>query len=158
MTSVQQIVQAAQEQHGWKAEEVRIDEVERLRRGDCAVFTAASNARMSSFQASYALLKGALVTGPKIAATLLSGCGDAPADWQAEIIARFVPGVGGQVLTASSNPGALRRIKSTGKTFSEPSVSGNVVTFYVLEPEAFIISKVVATRDAGDVKVQVTEL
>lgn len=156
--SMQQVVEAAKNEHGWKAEEVRVDEIERLRRGDCAVFTAASNAKMSSFQASYATLKGSVVAGPKAAATLLASCGEAPAEWQAEIVARFVPGVGGQVLTSTSNPGALRRIKSSGKTFSEPTVSGQVITFFVLDPEAFIVSKVVATVEKDDVKVQLTEL
>lgn len=157
--AIQKVKQSAQADHGWKNDQMRVDEVEALRRDDCSFFTAASTATMSSTQKNYAVVKGAVVTGKNAAATILAQCGkDAPALWKAEVVTRFAPGLGGLVLTNDSNKAAIRRVKAAGKFFGDPKAEGDSVDFYLLEPEAFVVSHIRATRTGDTLNVEHVDL
>ena len=83
------------------------------------------------------------------------GAGAGP-EWQAEILSRFHPAIHGVVVTEQQG-GAVRKIKAKGKVFGPPAVIDGALNFYVVEPEANIVSQVKATL--GDtVQVEVTQL
>jgi hypothetical protein len=138
---------------GWKANEVRVDPVPELKRGKCSFFTAAQTARPVPFMPTYAALDNdAVISGsdPAALAKIFKSCGaDAPASWQAEIIDRFHKDLGGVVVQDEKTNGpAVRKLRSMGKTFAPPAVSGATVSFFMFDPEAFALYSVKATRQA----------
>ncbi len=158
------IANKVHDEHAWKVDEVRVDEVENLRHGSCSFYTAGHNVRPLSYQLNYALLSGDTILSVSdngAVSRILDACGaDAPAAWWAEIITRFHKDLGaGMVLTDSKrNIGAMDLIKKAEKEFMPPKLSddaGNkVVSFYLLEPEEFVVYFVKATR-AKDSKITV---
>lgn len=161
------IEQAAQAEHGWKAEEVRVDEVEDLRRGACSFYEVGHKVKPLSYQASYALLPDGAVAGigqKDAAARILDACGqDAPAGWWAEILTRFHPELGaGAVLHSEQDDAAVvRKMKEAGKGFAAPALSSEggarTLSFYLMEYEAYILYHVTATR-RGDGTLEVSKV
>ena len=163
----QKIAEAVHAEYGWKVEEVEINEVERLRRSSCAFFTTASKVRPLSYQPNYAVLRGTEVIGigdHEAASKILDVCSeDAPADWWAEIITRFHQDVGGGVVLSdeSVRPDVVRKLAKAGKSFTPPTFddSKSSVSFLLLDPEAYIVYSVKATRiPSGKVEAVKTKL
>lgn len=156
----QKIKQTAHTELDWKVDEMRVDEVPELKRGPCTFYTAAHTVRPIPTQPNYAVLAGDTVIGstdPAAVKKILAGCGaDAPASWQAEIVARFDPSLGGVVLQdETKNGGAVRKLRSAGVTFSPPKLADKTLSFFMLDPEAFIVSSVKAVRQPdGSVAVE----
>lgn len=163
------IIQAVHSEQGWKKEDVRVDEVEDLRRGSCSFYTAGHKVRPLNYQLNYAVLPGDVVisgANDKAVTKILDACGaDAPAGWWADIITRFHKDLGSGVVleNANENAGAIRKITAAKKEFAPPVFSndagGKTVTYFLLDPEAFIVYVVKATRKAdGTVTVNKTEI
>jgi len=161
------ISQAVHSEYGWKVDEVQVDEVERLRRGTCIFYTARSKVRPLSYQPNYAVLRGAEVLGVSehdAAAKILDACaGDAPPEWWAEVITRFHQDLGGGIVltNASVRPDIARKLTQAGKAFTPPSFgdNGKSVSFLLLDPEAYIVYSVKATRgSSGQIEVVKTKL
>ncbi len=155
--------------HGWKADQVRVDEVEQLRHGSCAFYTAGHTVRPLSYLLNYAVLPGETVlstSDDRVTSRILDACGsDAEAEWWAEVITRFHKDLGqGIVLTNSKqNYGAMDQMKAAQKEFAPPKfsddASGKSVSFYLLEPEEFVVYWVKATRNKdGSVTVRKNNL
>lgn len=162
-----EIAEAVHSEYGWKLEEVAIDEIERLRRSACSFYTARSTVRPLSYQPNYAVLHGTEIVGVTTGNALeniLDACGaDASADWRAEIITRFHPDIGGGLVLSneSTRPDIVRKLAQAGKIFTPPAfVNGRqTVTYLLLDPEAYIVYSVRATRTtAGPVEVVKTTL
>ena len=88
---------------------------------------------------------------------------DAPADWWAEIITRFHQDVGGGIVLTdeSVRPDVVRKLAKAGKSFTAPTFddSKSSVSFLLLDPEAYIVYSVKATRiPSGKVEVVKTRL
>lgn len=153
----QKIAEAAGAEYGWKLEEVRTDEVERLRRSSCSFYTAANAVRPLSYQANYAVLPKDEVIGisdPDAAAKILDTCSaGAPADWWAEIITRFHGDLGGGIVLSDEQvrPDITRKLMQAGMKFTPPAFGDDKqsVSFLLLEPETYILYRVQATRSAG---------
>jgi hypothetical protein len=149
------IVQKVHKEQGWKTDEVRVDEVERLRHGSCTFYTAGHTVRPLSYQLNYAVLKGDTVISlvdDKAVSKIVEACGkDAPAGWWAEIVTRFHQDLGSGVVLhdAKQNTGAVAKIETAKKEFAPPTFGNEkgskTVTFYMLEPESFLIYSVNAT-------------
>jgi hypothetical protein len=163
----QKIAEAVHAEYGWKVEEVEINEVGRLRRPSCAFFTAASKVRPLSYQPNYAVLRGTEVIGigdHEAATKILDACSeDAAADWWAEIITRFHQDVGGGIVLTdeSVRPDVVRKLAKAGKSFTAPTFGDgkSSVSFLLLDPEAYIVYSVKATRiPSGKVEVVKTKL
>ena len=163
------IIQTVHSEQGWKKEDVRVDEVEDLRRGSCSFYTAGHKVRPLNYQLNYAVLAGDVVISgadDKAVTKILDSCGaDAPAAWWADIITRFHKDLGSGVVleNANDNAGAIRKILAAKKEFVPPAFSndagGKTVTYFLLDPEAFIVYTVKATRKAdGTVTVNKTEI
>jgi len=163
------IAQAAHQELGWKVNEVRVDEVDRLRRASCSFYTAGHKVRPLSFQVNYAVLNGDKVVGSSnenATTTILDSCGlDAAPGWWAEVVTRFHPElVPGLVLQdASTDRAATRKIEAVKKEFKAPAFGNEngskTISYYLLDPEANIIYQVQATKNAdGSVSVQRNEL
>ena len=163
------IAQKAQAEQGWEAEEVRVDEVESIRRGSCSFYEAGHKRKPLPYVANYALLSDGQVIGLKdkdAVAKILDACGgaDAPAGWWAEVVTRFHGSLGAGVVLhdEQQEPPVLRKMKAAGKSFAPPALSSEggakVLTYFVLEPEAYILYHVTATRGAdGSIEVGRTE-
>ena len=153
----QKIAEAARAEYGWKVEEVRTDEVERLRRSSCSFSTAANAVRPLSYQANYAVLPGDEVIGisdPDAAGKILDTCSaGARADWWAEIITRFHGDLSGGIVLADEQvrPDITRKLIQAGMKFTPPAFSDDKqsVSFLLLQPETYILYRVQATRSAG---------
>jgi len=163
----QKIAEAAHAEYGLKANELRIDEVEQLRRPGCSFYTVGSDVRPLSYEANYAVLSGNEVIGissPNAAAKILDACsGDASADWWAEIITRFHPDLGSGIVLSDENerPDIVRRLVQAGKTFTPPAFHHNKqgVSFLLLNPEMYVLYRVEAKRTpAGSIEVVKTKL
>lgn len=163
----QKIAEAVKAEYGWKVEEVAIDEVERMRRASCTFYTARSTARPLSYQPNYAVLRGSEVIGISdhdAVTKILDACSaDAAADWWAEVLTRFHQDVGGGlVLTDESvRPDVVRKLEKSGKPFTPPKFSETKqsITFLLLDPEAYIVYHVKATRTStGSFEVVKTKL
>lgn len=163
------IIDAVHSEQGWKKEDVRVDEVDTLRRGGCTFYTAGHKVRPLNYQLNYAVLPGEVVVSgadDKAVSKILDTCGaDAPARWWADIITRFHKDLGsGLVLeNASENAAAVRKVQAAKKEFVPPAFSndagGKTVTYFLLDPEAFIVYSVKATRKSdGTVTVNKNEL
>ena len=153
----QKIAEAVHAEYGWKVDEVRVDEVERLRRQSCSFYTAVSTQRPLSYQPNYAVLTGNQVIGISYdgaVAKILDACSaGASADWWAEIITRFHPDLGaGIVLTDEEvRPDIVRKLTQAGQTFAPPAFGSDKksVSFLLLNPETYTLYRVQATRTAG---------
>lgn len=153
----EKIANIVHKDHDWKADQIRIDEVEELRHGSCSFYAVRHTVRPLSYLLNYAALSSETVLSAsedQAASKILNACGsDASADWWAEIITRFHKEVGpGVVLRdAKQNFGAMNQIKSAQKEFTPPKFSneagGKSVSFYLLEPEEFAVYFVKATRN-----------
>jgi hypothetical protein len=151
------IAKAAAEEHGWKLDEVRVDEVERLRRPSCSFYTAAHTVLPLSYQSNYALLAGEQVIGVgdgNVVAKILDGCAaGAPAEWWAEIVTRFHRDLGGGVVLRDekTKPDLVRKMIEAGKTFTTPALDKGKqsLTFLLLNPETYALYRIQATRSAG---------
>jgi hypothetical protein len=164
------IAQKAQADQGWKAEDVRVDEVESIRRGSCTFYEAGHSKRPLPYVLNYALLPDGQVVGLKesdAVSRILDACGgkDAPAGWWAEIVTRFHGSLGSGVVLHEENqePPIIRKMKEAGKSFAAPALSAEgktrILTFYVLDPESYILYHVTATRSAdGAVEVSKSEV
>jgi hypothetical protein len=163
------ITQAAHQELGWKTDEVRVDEIDRLRRHSCSFYTAGHKVRPISYQLNYALVSGDQIVGSgnqNAAAKILDACGgDAPASWWAEIVTRFHPDlVPGIVLQdPSTNRAATRRIEAAKKEFKAPAFSnesgGKTISYYLLDPESNLLYFVIAKKNSdGSITVERNEL
>jgi len=153
----QKIAEAVHTEYGWELAEVRVDEVERLRRQSCSFYTTASTQRPLSYQANYAVLPGNQVIGLSTegaAAKILDACSaGASADWWAEIITRFHPDTGGGIVLSDEDvrPDIVRKLTQAGQTFAPPAFGPDKksVSFLLLNPETYVLYRVQATRTAG---------
>jgi hypothetical protein len=151
------IVQRVHKEEGWKTNEVRVDEVDRLRRGSCSFYTAGNTVRPLSFQLNYAVLNGDTVVGlvdENAVSKIIDACGaDASPGWWAEIVTRFHPDLGSGVVLqdATTKPAAVRKIQAVKREFKQPafgSESGSkTVSFYLLEPESFAVYFIKAAKN-----------
>jgi hypothetical protein len=154
------IAEAAQAEHGWKTEEVRVDEVERLRRPSCSFYTVGHTVLPLSYQANYALL-GEQVVGVgdgSVVARILDACSDgAPAEWWAEIVTRFHGSLGGGIVLRDENmrPDVVRKMMDAGQAFAPPALDkGKSLVFLLLNPETNVLYRIEATRKgSGPVEV-----
>jgi hypothetical protein len=153
----QKIAEAARAEYGWQGEEVRVDEVERLRRPSCSFYTAANAVRPLSYQANYAMLPkdqlAGIGDGTAVAKILDTCSSGASADWWAEIITRFHADLGGGIVLtdAEVRPDIVRKMDKAGMTFAPPAFGHDKqsVTFLLLDPERYILYRVEAKRSAG---------
>lgn len=159
------IAEDVHKEQGWKTEDVRVDEVDRLKHGSCLFYTAGHKVRPLSYQLNYAVIGGATLVSladNQAPGKILKACGsDAPPAWWAEIVTRFHQDLGGGVVLADANqnPGATRKIEAAKKEFATPkfedSPAGKTVSYYLLEPESFQIFSIRATiAKDGSVKVE----
>ncbi len=160
------IAEAAAEHYGWKVDEVRVDEVERLRRPSCHFYTAAQTVRPLPYQANFALV-GDQVIGPgdgKVVAQLLNSCSaGAVPEWWAEIVTRFHRDLGGGLVLRDekTKPDAVRKLAAAGETFTPPSLDHGKLplSYLLLNPETNVLYRVHATLSpAGAVEVVRTKL
>lgn len=156
----QRIKEATATAMDWQVGDIRVDELPQLRQGACTFFIAGQTRLLVSTQLNFAALAGGqLVDGlnKNAAQEILRSCGaGAGPEWQAEILSRFHPAIHGLVVTEQQG-GAVRKIKAKGKVFGPPAVIDGALNFYVVEPEANIVSQVRATL--GDpLTVEVTQL
>lgn len=161
------IAEAAHAEYGWKPAEVRVDEVEQLRRSTCSFYTAGNTAHPLSFEANYALLPGDKVVGigdENAVRKILDTCSEGTsADWWAEIITRFDGEIGGGLVLTdeSERPDIVRKLDKAGMKFTAPKFTHDKqnVTFLLLDPERYILYRVEAKRTAaGPVEVTKTKL
>jgi hypothetical protein len=163
------IAEAAHAEHGWKPEEVHVDEAQTLRRETCSFYEVRHTVLPLSYLANYALLPDGRVVGPAgkgAAARILDGCGNgAPAGWWAEVVTRFHESLGeGAVLhDEAQDAEVIRKMREAGKSFSPPSLRSEggtkKLSFYLMEYEAYILFQVTATRQAdGTLQVSETEV
>jgi len=153
----EKIVQVVHTDHGWKKDEVRVDEVDRLRRGSCSFYTAGHKVRPLSYQLNYAVLKDdaiVSISDVKAISKIVNACGtDAPAGWWAEIVTRFHQDLGSGIilLDATQNTGAVRKIQAAKQEFAVPTfgneAGSKTITYYLLEPESFVVYLVKATQN-----------
>lgn len=165
----QKIAAAAHTERGWKPGEVRVDEVERLRRPSCSFFTASHTRRPLPYQVNYALLAGnavVAISDAKAVETVLDACGEsADAAWIAEVITRFHAKLGAGIVLADAGrrPDVVRRLAEAGQAFATPELrnadGGFTLAFLVLDPESNAVARVEAKRRAkGAVEVVKTKL
>lgn len=153
----QKIAEAAAEENGWKADEVRVDEVERLRRPACAFYAARHKVQPLSYVRNFALLGGQQIMGvgdAKGVAKILDTCsGDAPADWWAEIVTRFHPDLGGGIVLHDENTrlDIPQKLKQAGRTFVRPTLdkAKQSLNYLILNPETRVVYNIQATRSGG---------
>src|SRR5262249_12753154 len=149
------IVQAVESNQHWKKEEIRVDEIERLRQNSCSFYAVRNQARPLSYVLNYAVLPGDLVVGTgneQSVSRILATCGaSASAGWRAEIITRFHPQLGGGVVLMDDqqNAAAIRKIEAAHKEFAPPTLSADngTLTYYMLDPESFAVYFVTAVRN-----------
>jgi len=163
----QKIAEAVHTEYGWELSEVRVDEVERLRRQSCSFYTTASTQRPLSYQPNYAVLPGNQVIGlsdGNAAGKILDACSaGTSADWWAEIITRFQPDTGGGIVLSDEEvrPDIVRKLTQAGAKFTPPAFGPGKksVSFLLLNPETYVLYRVQATRTAaGAVEVVKTKL
>lgn len=151
------IAEAAADENGWEVDEVRVDEVERLRRPSCSFYTAGHKVRPLSYVRNYALLgeKQVISVGDgNVVAKILDGCSaDAPAEWWAEIVTRFHRDLGGGIVLRDENTRSdiVRKLNQAGKTFAPPTLDKGKesLSYLLLNPETYVLYRIQATRSAG---------
>jgi hypothetical protein len=160
----QMIAEAAGREHGWKADETRVDEVERLRRPSCSFYTVGHTVLPLSYQANYALIGGDQVAGIGDTAKILDACsGGASAEWWAEIVTRFHQELGAGIVLRDENvrPNVVKKLIDAGRPFQPPTLDegDRSLSFLVLNPETNVVYQVRATRTAqGSVEVEKTKI
>jgi hypothetical protein len=152
----EKIANAVQKEHDWKKDQIRIDAEQDLNHGSCSFYAVRHTVRPLSYVLNYAVLSGETVlsdSDEQAASKILSACGsDASAVWWAEVLTRFHDEVGAGIVlqNTTQNVGAIDQIKAAKREFTPPKFSedstGKSVTFYLLEPEEFIVYFVKATR------------
>ena len=157
------IAEAAAKENGWKVEDVRVDEVERLRRPLCSFYTAANTAFPLSYVRNYALFGGQVTPAGdgRVVAKILDNCSTgASSEWWAEIVARFHRNLGnGQVLVdEATRPDIVRKLSESGKSFIAPILDRKrqTVTFLLLNRETYVVYQVEAMRKTSGI-VEVTK-
>jgi hypothetical protein len=166
---VEKIAKIIQAEHGWKADEIEIEEEESLKHGSCSFYTAVSNVRMLSYLLNYAVISADTVIGisdDHAVSKILNACGsDAAAEWWAEIVTRFSQELGNGLVLKSDkeHTDAIAIIKDAKREFAPPKFSDDsgakTVTYFLLEGEAYIVYLVQATRGKdGNVTVKTTML
>lgn len=145
------------DQPDWRRSQIEINSEDSLGRPACSFFSVRYTGRMLSSVFNYAVLSNGAVIGTSddnSAGKILASCAShAPARWWAEIVTRFHRDLGsGLVLVdEKQNRGATSKIEAEQKKFVPPSLTetGGVksVTFYLLEPEAFVVYSVKATHN-----------
>jgi len=152
------ITQKVHSEQGWKTDEVRVDADDDLRHGSCSFFTARHKVRPISYVLNYAVLSEdniVSLSDDHAVSRILDTCGsDAPPVWWAEIITRFHQDLGSGVVleNATQNSAAVARITAAKREFVPPKFGSEkgskTITFYMLEPEAFTVYLVNATKNA----------
>jgi hypothetical protein len=158
-TVVSQVERAVEAQHGWKSDEVLIQEVAQIRMPPCGFFSVSHKTLRMHDALQYAVLGDGRVLSLKdkdAAAQILSACGAGTkpsADAWAEVVARFHPGLGGigsVVYDRTQAQIAVGRLEAAGKSFAPPSLTssgGKVqVQFYLMNYETGILYLVTAVR------------
>ena len=161
------IEETAAQDNGWKVDEVRVEEVEKLRRPSCSFYRAGHKVRPLSYLSNYALLGGTEIIGSgdgKIVAKILDACAEgASADWWAEIVTRFHEDLGDGIVLRDeqTRPDVVRKLREAGKTFAPPVLDRqrHSLRYFLLDPEAYVLYQVEATRnDSGPVEVTENEV
>jgi len=161
------IAEAAAEENGWKADEVRVEEVERLRRPTCSFYTAASTVLPLSQFRNFAMLAGKELVGAgdgRVVAKILDACSsDASADWWAEIVTRFHRALGAGLVLRDEKTrlDMTRKLNQAGKAFTPPTLdpSKRSLNYLLLNRDNYVLYRVEATRKAdGTVEVSKTKV
>jgi hypothetical protein len=162
------LIDAVHSDFDWKKNEIRIDEVDRLKRGPCSFYTAGHLVRPIAYVPNYAVIGGEQVlnAADKNVSKILDACGkDAPAGWWAEIITRFHQDLGAGIVleNASENSAAIRKISEAKREFMAPAFGSEkgskTISYYLLEPEGFLVFFVKAYKNTdGSVTVERTEV
>lgn len=111
---------------GWQSQDVEILPNATLNRAGCSFYTAVHKRRMDGPAIELAELPdGSVVSGAPAdvaaAASLLARCGaDAPADWWAEVVARFSGKAAGRVVKSREQAYDVGEIEKHGETFHAP--------------------------------------
>jgi hypothetical protein len=161
------ITDAATGQAGWKPEEVRVSEVEWLRRPSCSFYTASNKVIPLSYQLNFALLGDGNVLGAgegRSVARILDTCGsDASADWWAEVVTRFHRDIGGGAVLRDEHTRSwvTRKLAKLNETFTSPSLSRDhrSLSYLLLNPETSAVYRVEAQRNqSGEIEVKSTQV
>ncbi len=160
------IAETAAKEHDWNVADVRVDEVERLRRPQCSFYTAANTALPLSYLLNYAVIGNQVTTrgDGKVVAKIIDSCSiGASAGWWAEIVARFHQSLGGTQVLQDENtrPDITRKLSETGKAFSPPVLDPKKqsVSFLLLKRETYVVYQVEAKRNgSGAFEVTKTEV
>jgi hypothetical protein len=154
--NVGKIAEAARGEYGWTLNEMRIDEVERLRQPSCTFYTVGNTVRPLPYQANYALVGGKVIApgDGNVVARILDACSNgAGADWWAEIVTRFHRSLGSGIVLRDETvrPDIVRKMAAAGEKFTRPAMDKgkHSLTFLLLNPETYIVYRVQATRSPG---------
>lgn len=148
---------------GWQADDIELVAERRLDHGGCRFHTALRRKTFEAPALALAVLPdGEVVVGDDdaSAARVLEACGaDAPADWWAEVVARFARGVGGKVVRPS-NAADIEAIGQQGGAYQPPVLDtrGNArhLRFQTMHHEPRHAVSVMATLAAGVLTVETT--
>ncbi len=151
----QKIAQTVQAELAWKADEIRIDEVESLRRGSCSFFTAAQTKRPIALMPNFVVLKGddVMGAGDESLNRIVATCGaEASAEWLAEVVVRFHPQLAGSLVVdkEAGFHGAIRVIEKAGKAFMVPVLEQKTLRFFCVSVEDMQVHQVEATVRASE--------
>ncbi|MEH6420069.1 hypothetical protein [Pseudomonas sp. CGJS7] len=113
---------------GWKSEDVKILDNHALDRNQCKFFRAVHKRRMDGATLELATLPDGRVVGgdpsqgdSSAAASILSQCGnDSPAEWWAEVVARFSGKAAGRVVKSERDAYDIGEIEKRGGHFAPP--------------------------------------
>jgi hypothetical protein len=160
----QKIAEVAAEENGWKVDEVRVDEVEELRRPSCSFYTADHTVRPISYLSNYALLGQQQVLGAgdgSRVGKIIASCSDgAPADWWAEIVTRFHHELGEGVVLQDkeTRPEMTRKLAEAGKPFAPPTLDRKThsLSYLFLDPETYVLYHIQA-RPAPNGSIEVVK-
>jgi len=158
------IAEAAHAEYGWKLDQIRVDELEELRRPTCSFYTAGNTVRPVSYEGNYALLPGNHVLSirdEQAAAKILDTCSEGTsATWWAEIVTRFTGDLGGGLVLSDENerPDIVRKLAAAGLKFTTPTFGDNKrsVSFLLLDAEHYVLYRIEAKRSA-DGKMEVAK-
>ncbi|MEN4903164.1 hypothetical protein [Luteimonas sp. TWI1437] len=147
---------------GTHGEDIEILRNTRLNHAGCQFHTALVKDRFDAPERALATLPDGTVVAAGDAAglaRLLSTCGaDAPADWWADVVARFADAVEGKAVHAR-NAADIEAIAALGGAYAAPSLertgAGAVLRFVAIAYEPTRAAEVVA-RLQGDAAIEVT--
>jgi hypothetical protein len=164
---MRKIEETAAKDNGWNRDDVRVEEIERLRRPACSFFSAGHKVRPLSYLSNYALLSGTEIVGSgdgNVVAKIVDSCANgASADWWAEIVTRFHQDLGDGIVLRDeqTRPDIVRKLREAGKTFAPPVLDPQrrSLRYLLLDPEAYVLYQVQATRsDSGPIEVVENEV